>query len=324
MLVNALVFIIGWLICEFFYFKLAQRYSIVDKPNTRSSHQHITIRGGGIIFPIAVLIGLPWGSFTDIILGISLLLIALLSFADDIRNIDSKLRLLIQSAAVAGMLLSVYESFSWGWLFILFVLVTGIINAYNFMDGINGITVLYSLVTLTSIYVINRYVGSAIPELLFLSLFTSLLVFAFFNLRKKAKCFSGDVGAVTLAFIFCYLILTLSVATGFGWWILFLGVYGIDAVFTIVCRIFRKESLLEAHRSHFYQYLANEAGWSHIKVSLLFAFAQLILNLTIMYAYFKQSEWIAAVTLFGLLAIYSIFRFRLEGKKRLFVSYNPD
>lgn len=324
MWLNSFFLIVGWFIGEFVYFKIAEQYAIVDKPNARSSHQHITIRGGGIIFPIAVLIGLPWDSYTDIILGISLLLIALLSFIDDIRNIDSKLRLLIQSVAVAGMLLSVYDSFSWVWLFILFVLVTGIINAYNFMDGINGITVLYSLVTLSSIYVVSRYVGSTIPDLLFLSLFTSLLVFAFFNLRKKAKCFSGDVGAVTLAFIFCYLILNLSVTSGSGWWILFLGVYGIDAVFTIVCRIFRKESLLEAHRSHFYQYLANEAGWSHIKVSLLFAFTQLILNIVVIYAYFKQSEWLAAATLFGFLTIYSIFRFRLEGHKRLFVTYNPD
>lgn len=324
MWLNAFFLIAGWFIGEFIYFKIAEHYAIVDKPNARSSHQHITIRGGGIIFPIAVLIGLPWGSLTDITLGISLLLIALLSFADDIRNIDSKLRLLIQSVTVAGMLLSVSDSFSWGWLFILFVLVTGIINAYNFMDGINGITVLYSLVTLTSIYVVSRYVGSAIPDLLFLSLFTSLFVFAFFNLRAKAKCFSGDVGAVTLAFIFCYLILTLSVTTGFGWWILFLGVYGIDAVFTIVCRIFRKESLLQAHRSHFYQYLANEAGWSHIKVSLLFALIQLVLNMVVIYSYFNQTEWVAIVTLFGFLSIYSIFRLRLEGHKRLFDSYNPD
>lgn len=324
MWLNSFLLITGWFICEFVYFRIAERYAIIDKPNVRSSHQHITIRGGGIIFPIAILIGLPYDSFTNVTLSISLLLIALLSFTDDIRNIDSKTRLLIQSVAVAGMLLSVYDSFSWVWLFILFVLVTGIINAYNFMDGINGITVLYSLVTLTSVYLVSSCVGSTIPDLLFLSLFTSLLVFAFFNLRKKAKCFSGDVGAVTLAFIFCYLILSLSVTTGSGWWILFLGVYGIDAVFTIVCRIFRKELLFEAHRSHFYQYLANEAGWSHIKVSLLFASSQLILNLAVIYAYFKQSEWIAVATLFVFLTIYSIFRLRLEGHKRLFVTYNSD
>lgn len=324
MLVNALGLIIGWFVCELFYFKLAQRYSIVDRPNARSSHQYITIRGGGIIFPIAILIGLSYQSVADIVLGISILVIAVLSFTDDVKNIDSKFRLLVQSFAVSGMLFSVSETFSWFLILVLFVLVTGVINAYNFMDGINGITVLYSLVTLISIYVVSRYVNVEIPDLLFLSLFTSLFVFAFFNLRKIAKCFSGDVGAVTLAFIFCYLILTLSVATGSGWWILFLGVYGIDTVFTIVSRIFRRESLLEAHRSHFYQYLANEVGWSHIKVSLLFASSQLILNLAVIYAYFKQSEWIAVATLFGFLTIYSIFRLRLEGSKRLFESYNPD
>ncbi len=176
MLVNALVFIIGWFLSEFFYFKIAQQYSIVDKPNARSSHQHITIRGGGIIFPIAILIGLSYESLTDRVMGISLLTIAVLSFADDVKNLDSKFRLLIQSIAVAGMLFSVYDTFSWFWLLLLFVSATGVINVYNFMDGINGITVLYSLVTLVSIYAVSMYVSNTIPDLLFISLFTSLIV----------------------------------------------------------------------------------------------------------------------------------------------------
>lgn len=324
MWINALFFILGWVVIELFYFKLAEYYSIVDKPNSRSSHKNSTIRGGGIIFPIAILIGLKYDSPSTITLGISMFVISFLSFVDDLKNIDSKFRLLVQSVTVVGMLFSFYNNFPIHWLLLLLVLITGVINAYNFMDGINGITVLYSLVTLTSIYIVIRNLGSMFPNLLLVSLFTALLVFAFFNLRKNAKCFSGDVGAVSLAFIFCYLIFTITVETGFGGWILFLGIYGIDAVFTIVCRIFRKEAILQAHRSHFYQYLANEAGLSHLRVSILYAAAQMILNFAVIYAYFKQAKWVAIAALFGFLIIYSIFRLRLEGSKRLFVTYNPD
>jgi UDP-GlcNAc:undecaprenyl-phosphate/decaprenyl-phosphate GlcNAc-1-phosphate transferase len=322
MLVNALVFIIGWFMGEFLYFKFAQRYSIVDKPNARSSHQHVTIRGGGIIFPIAILIGLSYESLTDIIMGISLLIIAVLSFADDVNNIDSKFRLLIQSIAVGGMLFSVFDTFSWFWLLPLFVLVTGVINAYNFMDGINGITVLYSLVTLCSMYWVQQSIPAFLSDYLFITLLTALLVFGFFNVRKKAACFSGDIGSVSLAFIFCFLLLKMTIVTDFKWWILFLGVYGMDTVFTIVCRIFRKEPLIKAHRSHFYQYLANEAGWTHVQVSVLYAVGQLVLNISVLYSYTTGQIWVSLAVLFAFVAIYTIFRFRLEGHKRLFVTYN--
>lgn len=325
MLINYILLIILWLGIEWMYFRIARRFSIVDKPNARSSHHIVTIRGGGIIFPIAILGGIFYEQPFQWLLALSLLLIAILSFNDDIRHVDSKIRLVLQSIAVGSMLYLFTPQFSVLMLLFLFIVITGVINAYNFMDGINGITVLYSLITLGSIYWVQQIISTSfLSEHLFIVLSSSLLVFGFFNVRKKAICFSGDVGSVSLAFIFCFLLLQMAVFTNFGLWILFLGLYGIDTVFTIICRMFRKESLFQAHRSHFYQYLANEAGWTHIQVSLLYTVAQLILNIFVVFSYTNGEIWPALTGLFAFLVIYTIFRLRFEGHKRLFVSYNPD
>lgn len=324
MLLSYLLLIALWLGVEWVYFRIAHQFSIVDKPNARSSHHIVTIRGGGVIFPMAILVGVLFEQPVLWLFLLSMLLIAILSFIDDIKHVDSKIRLILQSLAVAGMLYLFTPQFSIPLLLCLFIMITGVINAYNFMDGINGITVLYSLVTLGSLYWVQQDVSLFLSETLFIALSSSLLVFGFLNLRKKALCFSGDVGSVSLAFVFCFLLLKLSVVTNFGWWILFFGIYGIDTVVTIICRIFRKESLLQAHRSHFYQYLANEAGWTHIQVSFLYAIAQLVLNIFVIFSYVSGKVWPSLAALFGFLTIYIIFRLQLEGRKRLLIAYNPQ
>lgn len=323
MFINLILLTIIWLLVELGYFKVAQRFAIVDKPNARSSHQYITIRGGGIIFPLAAIVFFPLSSIEEIIFCVSILTISILSFLDDIKPIDSLIRLIIQSIAVAGLLFFFAGNLTLVWFPVLFILITGVINAYNFMDGINGITILYSSLTIGSIYWVHTWHNNLMPDLFFISLFASFIVFSFFNLRKKAKCFAGDVGSVSLAFLICFLLLKLTMQTGFIYWIFFLGVYGIDTVFTIFCRILRKEPLMQAHRSHFYQYLANEAGWGHLKVSFMFVSAQLLLNVLIICAYQFDCAWLSLVILFAFLSIYTIFRLRFEGSKRLFVSYNP-
>ncbi|MFN3666213.1 MAG: MraY family glycosyltransferase [Sediminibacterium sp.] len=313
LLVNVLV--------EILYFQIARKFNIVDKPNERSSHNIVTIRGGGVVFPISFIITTLFFSEVDILFSLCLVTLSTASFVDDIVSLNSKVRLVIQMAAVIGLLYSTLTTQSWYIAIVFFILITGIINAYNFMDGINGITVLYSLVTLASIYWVKETVQGFLSEYLFMSILSSLMVFGFLNLRKKALCFSGDVGSISLAFIFCFLLIKMVLLTNFGWWILFLGIYGIDTVFTIICRIFRKESILQAHRSHFYQYLANEAGLTHIQVSLLYAIAQLSLNAIVIYSYYNNQMWPALISLFLFLSIYIIFRLRFEGYKRLFVTY---
>ncbi|MBN8720439.1 MAG: glycosyltransferase family 4 protein [Sediminibacterium magnilacihabitans] len=322
MICKALLFSIIYLILELIYFRIAHRYKIIDKPNDRSSHNYLTVRGGGIIFPIAALIVLPGIAFPDIFLfSLGLLLIAIVSLADDIHSLNSNLRLIVQIIAVTMAIFPFKANLHWSMMILIFFLFTGVINAYNFMDGINGITALYSIVVLSSLFWVNNNIVQLMPEVFFVSVLSALLVFSFFNVRYKAKCFAGDVGSVSIAFIICFLLVSLFSKTQNFVWLLFLSVYGIDTVFTICCRLIRKEPIFKAHRSHFYQYLVNEAGYNHVTVSSLYAGVQLLFNIFIIFSYKINDLLPVFVSLFVILIIYTIFRFCLEGKHRLFNAY---
>lgn len=303
----------GWVVAFallFGYLKIAPQYNIIDKPNQRSSHTNPTIRGAGIIFPVlyalfVLMFGHP-GALVDIIMGITLL--GVVSFYDDVKDVPFGLRLFAQLIAV-GLLFN--ELFVWLWpiWLIVFVgiLIIGTINAFNFMDGINGISGIYGLVTAISLFAVKQ-------DIALLGLTAALMAFLFFNLRKKAKCFSGDVGAVSLAFIFSYYILNFSIESKNPIWILLLGVYGIDAALTIVFRLIRKENILRGHRSHFYQYLANEKQFPHVWVAVSYGLVQTIFNIIFFYFYNKQ-QFIPILVAFGILAIaYLALRISLEGK----------
>lgn len=322
-MISSFIFLlIIFVIIELVYFRVADKYNIIDKPNHRSSHSSVTIRGGGIIFPISFLIPLVVSVYNDwLLVSFALTAISLVSFLDDAITLDNKVRLLIQSLAVSILLLQISGNADILWLIPSFIIITGIINAYNFMDGINGITALYSIVTVGSLFWISHSLITIIPNIFFISLFASLTVFSFFNVRKKAKCFAGDVGSVSMAFIVCFLLISLSVKTGSFIWILLLGIYGIDTVFTIICRLARKETIFKAHRSHFYQFLVNEHGLNPLLVASLYAFAQLLLNIGVIFAYKTEMPLIAIVSLFVFLLIYTIFRLRFEGRYRLFTAY---
>ena len=157
------------------------------------------------------------------------------------------------------------------------IVCVGIINAYNFMDGINGITGAYSLAVLIPLAVLNVRYSFVDPALIFVTAL-SVLVFCFFNFRKRARCFAGDVGSVGIAFIILFILGRLIAATGDIQYLLLLGVYGIDTVLTIIHRIMLHEHLGEAHRKHAYQLMANELHIPHTSVSFFYFALQLIVS----------------------------------------------
>jgi len=289
------------------YFRIAKRFEIVDKPNKRSSHLEPTLRGGGIIFPILfivmnlVLFALDRNS-VNLWFLFGLLLIAGISFWDDVKTLSPMIRVLFHITAVVLMfwqtgLLELHILT----IVIGFILVIGSINAYNFMDGINGITTLYSMVAVGTLYFL-------MPEMNLEFVLVALLIFAFYNIRKRAVCFSGDVGSVSLSYIIAFCICKLMVDTQNVKWILLLGVYGIDSVVTILYRLKRSENIFKPHRTHLYQYLANERGVSHVGVSTIYALAQLALNVVVI-----QYAFIMGLLAFGVLAlIYLVVRVRLK------------
>ncbi|RWU05468.1 MraY family glycosyltransferase [Pedobacter chitinilyticus] len=307
---------------ELIYFKIADRFNIIDKPNHRSSHTSITIRGGGIIFPLSILVYALFNDFQDIYFVVGLLAISTVSFLDDILTLNNKVRL---SVHLTSVLLLFFQwdlfSLSWYWVLTALIFVIATINAYNFMDGINGITGGYSLLTVGTLYYINQNIISFTSNELLIIVGLALVVFNFFNFRKKAKCFAGDVGSVSIAFIIVFLIGQLILKTHNVSYIFLLLIYGTDTAFTVLFRKIRGENIFEAHRSHFYQYLSNQRKYSHLLVSFLYIVAQLLINVLLI-ELTNETMIYTLLLFFTFMVIYLFLRFKLEGKKRLLLSYD--
>ncbi len=270
-------------VLELLYFKVADKYNIIDKPNLRSSHNAITLRGGGIIFYLGALAYFIYSAYQYPWFFLGLTLMTLVSFLDDILTLSNKIRLFIHFGSV---LLMAYQldvfNLPWYYLLITFIVVVGVINAYNFMDGINGITASYSIAVVLLLMIVNNQVYFVDQRLLSYSLI-AVLVFSFFNFRSKAKTFAGDVGSVSIAYILLFALGALIIKTGNLIYILFLTVYGIDAVWTIIRRLSLRENIFEAHRSHLYQYLGNEAGVNKLLISFLYGLLQFLIGFSVIW-----------------------------------------
>lgn len=298
-----IIFII-LLVLELVYFKIADKCNIIDKPNERSSHSTIVLRGGGIIFMLGLWI---WAAFTSAgLLNTSLgfgypwflaavTLIAGVSFVDDIRSLPDSVRLVSQFVAM-GLMFYQLDMLHWEmwWVVIIALIVcVGASNVINFMDGINGITGGYALSVLLPLLLINNGAAGCdlnaqvafVPTSLIMTVILADVVFCLFNFRPKgkAKCFAGDVGSIGIAFILLFMIGQLIMKTGDVTYLVFLLVYGVDGCLTICHRIMLHENLGEAHRKHAYQLMANELKIGHVKVSLLYMGIQTAVSLGFIY-----------------------------------------
>ena len=301
------------LAAELIYFRIADYFNIIDKPNERSSHSNIVLRGGGIIFVIALWVWYAWQllpgvqgvqgvqevqgvlEYWPLLVGVTLA--AGISFVDDIRSLPDSVRLMCQLIAMFFVMqqIGLFDIEEWNivnlilrGLLILLVLVvyTGAVNIYNFMDGINGINGAYTMAVLIPVLLVNERWRlengeGFVNESLLIVVLLSLLVFCFFNFRPKgkAKCFAGDVGSVASAFIVVYALGKQIYVTEDITYGLFLCMYGVDGCLTIIHRIMLHENLGEAHRKHAYQIMANELQMGHVKVASLYAGLQLAFSL---------------------------------------------
>ena len=292
---------------ELFYFRVADKFNIIDKPNERSSHSRITLRGGGIIFYFGALAYFLSNHWEYPWFMLALTLITFISFVDDIRSTSQGLRLVFHFTAMALMF---YQwglfSLSWWWIIIALIICTGIINAYNFMDGINGITGGYSLVILGALAYINSEITTFVEPALINTVLCAVLVFCFFNFRKKAKCFAGDVGSVSIAFILLFLIGKLIIKTEDFSWIILLSVYGVDSVLTIIHRLMLHENIGLPHRKHMYQLMANELKIPHVGVSLIYMGAQALVILGY-FCFVRYGYWYLLGIIVLLSGIYVLF-----------------
>jgi UDP-N-acetylmuramyl pentapeptide phosphotransferase/UDP-N-acetylglucosamine-1-phosphate transferase len=295
----ALLFAVSFAMMKL-YLYVADRFNIIDKPNSRSSHSQVTIRGGGILFPVVLFAWFFFNGFSYPFFFSGLLLVSLISFLDDIYQLSSRLRFLVQTISVSLLFLQFDPSNYPIWaLLISGILALGILNVYNFMDGINGITAGYSLAVLSGLWLVNNYHLEFVQNELIYFIAIAILIFSFFNFRKKAVCFAGDIGSVSIAFILIFLLILLIQESHNLLYLLFLSVYGVDGLLTIVYRISLKQNIFKPHRMHIYQLLANELKLSHLFVSTIYAVTQLLICFLV-YRIIKSSIDSIYCVLFGI------------------------
>jgi Fuc2NAc and GlcNAc transferase len=284
---NSILFFASVLIVNsggvFLYRKIAISSGILANPNFRTLHEFPVPRGGGIVFSLIFVIGVFVLWYIDL-LSVELLLIlgfggavaALFGFIDDIYNIRVSFKLLIQICLSIWMLywlegsalLHGSELLGIMTIPLLILFIVWMINAYNFMDGIDGMAVsgaFYITGSLTLIMLITN--GSPELAVLFVLLMASVGAFMLFN-WPPASIFMGDSGSVFLGYIFASFILISVVRNELSlWtWLVIFGYFFADTTVTQIARLILVKKWYGAHRSHAYQNLARITG-SHLKIT---------------------------------------------------------
>ena len=300
-------------ILSYLYLKLAIKFKIIDKPNQRSSHTKITVRGGGIIFPIAILLFFILNDYQYPYFVLGVFLISVISFLDDIYTLSSKIRFPFQFLGVFLILYQVDYPFSPIYLYVSFLFLgIGVVNMFNFMDGINGITGLYSLAVILGLFMINNSENIVDNNLLIYTAI-SLVIFGYYNFRRKALFFAGDIGSIAIGLFMYFVGFLMAIKLASPLILLIIIVYGADAGNTLLYRkIFTKESIFDPHRHHIYQKLVDVYKISHLKVAGIYAILQLLVNF-IVYKTYNLKLSIQFIVFFALIFIFIlgyIFLFR--------------
>lgn len=268
--------------CAFLYIKLAQKFGIEDVPNHRSSHSLKTIRGGGILFVISIFIYFFTQSLPYPYLFLAIFIVAIVSFIDDLKTLGTSSRLMAQILAITLVFFQL-DLFNLSILISIPLLIfcLGIINIYNFMDGINGITGFYSLTVFLAVLFLN-FSTSLIDYKILIFGIIGLLVFGFFNFRKRALFFAGDIGSISIGVFITFLLLLFSFQLNSPLPFMFIAVYLVDGGVTIISRLLKKENILKPHKSHLYQNLIHLKSMKHLTVAGAYAIVQIIVDIIVL------------------------------------------
>lgn len=313
------------------FLKFAHAFGFVAHPNDRSSHGAPTVTAMGVLIPISVIIYNFWRP-GDISSGFfyGFLLVSLISFIDDIYFLKHSLRLICQ---IVGLGLMIYElpfqsdgveMISIGLAGML--LGIGVINAYNFMDGVNGMLTLHCIAVLLSLLYLNETYSSVeglakpfASSAYIINVIVPLVIFSFFNVRAHAKAFIGDVGAISIAFIILQLMFLLLLNSGNYTYLLLFSVFGADAGLTVCYKLILGENIFVPHRDFVFKKLVHIKGLSHLKVSLYYLLFQVLINAAIIFlvpAHPKLSSQLA-ILFIGTLFLISLYIYLQHKLNRL-------
>ena len=317
-----LVFLVIFVIFEIIYIRIARLYQIVDVPNKRSSHSMPTIRGGGIVVLLSILLYFSWpaAEVFSLYLLTSIFMVAIISFIDDIKSLPTRLRMVVHLIAVSLLFieLNIFNSYSVLFVAFWYLLVIGYLNIYNFMDGINGITFLNALASYITFLIINVYVVEFTDSNFLIALILAVIVFGFFNFRIRPVCFAGDVGSITIGFSIIYFSMRLYLETNNLFVLLILASYALDGGWTLIERLYRRKNIFQAHREHLYQALVSDKKSSHLIVSSGYFIFQLLVNtIVVMVIDYGFSDILTLLIIFlGLSGIYLLVKRKAIHHKR--------
>lgn len=282
-----------FIIFTLMYVRIAHFYKIYDHPVGRSSHLNRTITGFGIFVLFGLLIysiAFPYTLKSFFIIG--LLMIGTISFIDDLVFVKHFIRLIFQIFALTLMAIELPFSYmaieKWPLIISIVILGIGVLNAFNFMDGINGMLGLNTLVILLSFLWLNAHsVDQNGIEINFIRnefLYTYIIgisIFLGLNLRRKAIVFAGDTGSIALAFIIFYLMLNLIFKTGNYAYLLLFAVIGIDAGLTVIFKILLRENIFVPHRDFLFKKLVHVGKYKHVNISIIYAAMQALVSVIV-------------------------------------------
>ncbi len=260
--------------------KSGTRYVPMDHPNHRSMHVHAVPRGGGIGIFTGVVVGAValwpsishWSAWWVVLAS---LLLASIAFWDDQAGVSPIWRLFVQVIAACCLLSALYEPllgfsfiFFMGWKLLLMVgAVIGIvwsINLYNFMDGMDGLAAAMAIIGYACLAWFGWQAGQVIYASMALTVVAACAGFLPFNLHP-ARMFMGDVGSTLLGFWAAGFSLWGITLELYPWWVplLVFSVFWVDATVTLLHRIWKREKIFKAHKSHIYQRLVGSGLGQH-------------------------------------------------------------
>lgn len=303
------------------YFPIARRLKLYDVPNERSSHSNIAFRGGGVIVPLSLVLYLIFfgNKGNDIYLILGVLLAATVSFYDDYKGANIFVRLMCHFVSVGLIFKQIvevvpHEPFE---VILITIVCVAAVNAYNFMDGINAITGLYTLTIYETIILYQVYISPEVtlfnPHLLIILIF-AIIIFGYYNFRSKAVVFAGDVGSVSLGLLAVFYIAKLIFYNENIIFLSMVAVYGVESGLTIFYRLIKGQNIFQAHRLHLFQDLVNIVGFSHLKTSLLYTLVQVIINtgmLIALYYNFNGYLYFAYIIIL-LVSLYIIMKYYIK------------
>ncbi|MBA3335028.1 MAG: glycosyltransferase family 4 protein [Acidobacteria bacterium] len=298
------------------FLRLNKKWNILDVPNERSSHTRPTPRGGGLVIVLVSLLAytiytnfftreFSWAYFGGAILIVSI------SWLDDLYSVSSLLRFIVHSIAAGLIVLYLGESQSiyipfYGLLksnfcpqIIIFLWIVWLTNAYNFMDGIDALAGMQAVTAGLGWLMVGKILGQETAGFYGGVIAFSSLGFLIFN-RYPAKIFMGDVGSAFLGYTFAVFpflffretVIDTAILPVVA--ILLVWLFVFDTVLTLTRRLFKREKIWQAHRSHIYQRLV-AAGVSQVKVTGLYVLISLTIIILIFINLRINNFWSATI-----------------------------